>query len=65
MTDIIASLGAQDYIALAAIALAVLAAARFLKKRGGKGCGCGSCSGCAFAEECRNKKDGKKDGKKN
>lgn len=56
--EIISSLGAADYIALAVIALAVFAAVRYLKsrkKKGGNGfcSGCGGCSGCAYSGSCQ------------
>ncbi|MDE5575918.1 MAG: FeoB-associated Cys-rich membrane protein [Oscillospiraceae bacterium] len=59
MASIIASLGVQDYIALAVIAAAVVSAVVYLKKRGKSGCRgcCGGCSGCAFADKCQNKKE--------
>lgn len=52
--EIISSLGAADYIALAVLALAVFAAVRYSKLRKKKsGCGgCGSCSGCEFYGNC-------------
>ena len=55
--EIISSLGAADYIALAVLALAVFAAVRYSrirKKKGGSGIcgGCGSCSGCEFCGNC-------------
>lgn len=61
MADIIASLGVQDYIALAVIAAAVVSAVVYLKKRGKSGC-CGGCSGCAFADKCQNKKENDSNG---
>ncbi len=67
MSGIIASLGLQDYIALAVIAAAVVSAVLYLKRRGKKGCGgCRSgCSGCAFADKCQNKKENEKNGTEN
>lgn len=64
MVGIIASLGVQDYIALAVIAAAVVSAVVYLKKRGKNGCGgCGgSCSGCAFADKCQSKKENDSNG---
>ena len=67
MVGIIASLGVQDYIALAVIAAAVVSAVIYLKKRGKNGCGncggcCGGCSGCAFADKCQNKKENDSNG---
>ena len=64
MVGIIASLGVQDYIALAVIAAAVVSAVMYLKKRGKNGCGncCGGCSGCAFADKCQNKKENDSNG---
>ena len=53
--EIISSLGAADYIALAIVALAAFAAALYSKarKKKGGGCsGCGSCSGCAYYGKC-------------
>ncbi len=57
MSGIIASLEVQDFIALAIVAAAAAAAIYYMKKRKKKGC-CGSCSGCAFAEECHKKDSG-------
>lgn len=54
MSEIISSLGVQDFIALAIVAAAAAAAVYYIKKRKKNGC-CGSCSGCAFAEECHKK----------
>ncbi len=58
MLDMIASLGARDYIALAAVALAAAAAIRYMRKRRKNGGCCGSCTGCAFANECHKKDSG-------
>lgn len=51
--EIISSLGAADYIALGVIAIAIFAAARYLKQRKKKGGCCGSCSGCAYSGSCQ------------
>ncbi|MCM1024332.1 MAG: hypothetical protein NC395_09790 [Prevotella sp.] len=70
MRSIIASLGAQDYIALAAIAAAAVSAAVYLKKRkkrGGGGCPgcCSDCSGCAYAGKYPDEKENDDNGTKN
>lgn len=66
MSGIIASLGVQDYIALAVIAAAAVSAVLYLKKRGKNGCGnCGGCSGCAFTDKCHNQKENGENGTEN
>lgn len=73
MSGIIASLGVQDYIALAVIAAAVISAIAYLKKRRKKVCGgcggccsgCSGCSGCALADKCENKKENDNNGTEN
>ncbi|MBP1561324.1 MAG: FeoB-associated Cys-rich membrane protein [Oscillospiraceae bacterium] len=63
MTGLISSFGLQDYIALAVILLAVIAAVWYMKKRGKKGCGgCSGCDGCMYKDKCESK-DKKEDGK--
>ncbi len=63
MSDIIASLGVGDYIALAVVALAAAAAFIYMKRRKKGGCS-GCCGNCAFTNECH-KKENKENGTEN
>lgn len=63
MSEIIASLEIQDCVALAAIAVASVSAALYMKKRRKNGCGgCSGCSGCTYEDKCRNKKESDNNG---